>query len=181
MSLSKHSSCDHPLRSQALSSQSCALDPWGPPSIVCMPHPASAFLDCLLPHEQVFTGAPPFLSYSSQAGALWPLILSFPQGPGALATLDSSVSSTSVSSHLLLSSLLLGQSACDVVAVQLLSHVQLFVAPWTAAHQASRSFTNSRSLLKLMSVESVMPSNHLILCHPLLLPPSIETIIDRHF
>ena len=138
-----------------------------------MPHPASAFLDCLLPHEQVFTGAPPFLSYSSQAGALWPLILSFPQGPGALATLDSSVSSTSVSSHLLLSSLLLGQSACDVVAVQLLSHVQLFVAPWTAAHQASRSFTNSRSLLKLMSVESVMPSNHLILCGPLLLLPSI--------
>ena len=58
-------------------------------------------------------------------------------------------------------------------AVQLLSLVHLFVTPWTAACQASPSFTNSWSLLKLMSVESVMPSNHLILCCPLLLPPSI--------
>ena len=49
----------------------------------------------------------------------------------------------------------------------------LFATPWTAACQASLSITNSRSLLKLMSIESVMPSNHLILCHPLLLPPSI--------
>ena len=54
-----------------------------------------------------------------------------------------------------------------------LSDVQLFVTPWTAACQASLSFTSSRSLLKLMSIESVMPSNHLILCHPLLLLPSI--------
>ena len=54
-----------------------------------------------------------------------------------------------------------------------LSRVRLFVIPWTAACQASLSITNSRSLLKLLSVESVMPSNHLILCHPLLLPPSI--------
>ena len=51
--------------------------------------------------------------------------------------------------------------------------VQLFVIPWTAVLQASLSFTISRSLLKLMSIESVMPSNHLILCHPLLLLPSI--------
>ena len=51
--------------------------------------------------------------------------------------------------------------------------VRLFVTPWTAAHQASLSITNSLSLLKLMSIESVMPSNHLILCCPLLLPPSI--------
>ena len=58
-------------------------------------------------------------------------------------------------------------------SVQLLSHVQLFATPWTAAGQASLSITNSWSLLKLMSVESVMPSNHLILCHPLLLSPSI--------
>ena len=59
--------------------------------------------------------------------------------------------------------------------VQSLSRVWLFATPWTAAHQASLSITNSRSLLKLMSIESVMPSNHLILCHPLLLllPPSI--------
>ena len=53
-------------------------------------------------------------------------------------------------------------------SVQSLSHVQLFVTLWTAAHQAPLSITNSWSLLKLMSIESVMPSNHLILCHPLL-------------
>ena len=57
--------------------------------------------------------------------------------------------------------------------VQLLSHVQLFVTPLTAALQASLSITISWGLLKLMSIESVMPSNHLILCFPLLLPPSI--------
>ena len=57
--------------------------------------------------------------------------------------------------------------------IQLLSCVQLFVTPWTTACQASLSITNSCSLLKLMSIESVMPSNHLILCHPLLLLPSI--------
>ena len=56
---------------------------------------------------------------------------------------------------------------------KLLSHVQLFATPWTAAHQASLSITNSQSLLKLMSMELVMPSNHLILCHPLLLLPSV--------
>ena len=58
-------------------------------------------------------------------------------------------------------------------SVQSLSHVWFFLTPWIAAHQASLSITNSRSLLKLMSIESVMPSNHLILCHPLLLSPSI--------
>ena len=51
--------------------------------------------------------------------------------------------------------------------------VRLFLMPWTAALQAALSITNSRSLLKPMSIESVMPSNHLIVCHPLLLPPSI--------
>ena len=60
-----------------------------------------------------------------------------------------------------------------VVAVQLLSHVQLFVIPWTTAYQASLSFTISWSLLKLVSTESMMPFNHLILCCPLLLLPSI--------
>ena len=60
-----------------------------------------------------------------------------------------------------------------VVLVQLLSHVQPFATPWTAACQASLSFINSQSFLKLMSIESVMPSNHLILCHSLLLLPSI--------
>ena len=56
---------------------------------------------------------------------------------------------------------------------QSLCRVQLFVTPWTAARQASLSITNSRSSLKLTSVESVMPTNHLILCRPILLPPSI--------
>ena len=62
-------------------------------------------------------------------------------------------------------------------SVQSLSHVRLFVTSWTAARQASLSITNSRSLFKLMSVESVMPSNHLILCCPLLLLPSIFSSI----
>ena len=61
--------------------------------------------------------------------------------------------------------------------------VQFFATPWTAARQASLSITNSRSLLKLMSIESVMPSNHLILCHPLLLlpptPPSIRVFSNE--
>ena len=57
--------------------------------------------------------------------------------------------------------------------VQLLSHVQLFATPWIAARQASLSITTSQSLLKPMSIVSVMHSNHLLLCHPLLLPPSI--------
>ena len=59
------------------------------------------------------------------------------------------------------------------ISVQLLSHVQLFATPWTAAHQASLSIINSQSLLRLMSIKSVMPSNHLILYRPLFLLPSI--------
>ena len=61
----------------------------------------------------------------------------------------------------------------SVQSVQSLSHVQLLANPWTAACQISLSITNSWSLLKLISIKSVMPSNHLILCRPLLLPPSI--------
>ena len=67
-------------------------------------------------------------------------------------------------------------------SVQSLSRVQLFATPWTIARQASLSITNSRSLLKLMSIESVIPSNHLILCHPLLLPlvfPSIKVFSNQ--
>ena len=60
-----------------------------------------------------------------------------------------------------------------ISSVQLLCHVRLFATPWTTAHQASLSIANSCSLLKLMSTESVMPSHHLILCCPFLLPPSI--------
>ena len=66
--------------------------------------------------------------------------------------------------------------------VQLLSHVPLFATPWTAGRQASLSITNSWSLIKLMSIESVMPSNHLILCHPLLFPsvfPSIRVFSNQ--
>ena len=62
-------------------------------------------------------------------------------------------------------------------SVQSLSHVRLFAIPWTEAHQASLSITSSQSLLKLKSIELVMPSNHLILCHPLLLLPSIFPVI----
>ena len=67
---------------------------------------------------------------------------------------------------------------CNLYSVQLLSHVQRFVTPWTAAHQASLSITNSWSLLKLMSIESMMPSSHLILCCPFLFPPSIFPSIE---
>ena len=62
---------------------------------------------------------------------------------------------------------------CVVSSVQSLSHVRLFATPGTAAHQASLSITNSRSLLKFMSIKSVIPPNHLILCCPLLLLPAI--------
>ena len=64
-----------------------------------------------------------------------------------------------------------------LVVVQLLSHVRIFATPWTAAHQASLSFNISRSLLKVMSIKSVMPSNHLILCCPFLLVPSVFSSI----
>ena len=69
-------------------------------------------------------------------------------------------------------SLITVPSSC-MIDVQLLSHVWLFLTPGTAIHQASLSFTISRSFLKLMSIESMMPSNHLILCCPLLLLPLI--------
>ena len=65
------------------------------------------------------------------------------------------------------------EASVQFSSVQSLSRVQLFATPWTAARQASLSITNSWSLLKFMSIELVMPSNHLILCCPLLFPPSI--------
>ena len=67
------------------------------------------------------------------------------------------------------------------IVVESLSHVQLFATPWTAAHQASLSITISWSLLKLMSIKSVMPRNHRILCRPLLLPSSVFPSIIRVF
>ena len=75
-----------------------------------------------------------------------------------------------------------GVSLVQFSSVQSLSHVQLFATPWTAARQASLSITSSRNLLKHMSIEPVMPSNHLILCHPLLLPsifPSIRVFSNK--
>ena len=75
------------------------------------------------------------------------------------------------------------ESSVLLSSVQSLSRVRLFVTPWTAAGQASLSITNSQSLLKLMSIESVMPSSHLIICRPLLLPhslfPSIEVFSNE--
>ena len=71
----------------------------------------------------------------------------------------------------------LGQGSVQFSSVQLLSRVQLLVTPWMAACQAPLSITNSRSLLKLMSIESVLQSSHLILCHPLLLLPTIPPSI----
>ena len=76
----------------------------------------------------------------------------------------------------------MGNPSISISSVQSLSHVQLFATPWTAARQASLSITNSWSFLKLMSVESVMPSNRLIFCHPLLLPsifPSIRVFSNE--
>ena len=76
-----------------------------------------------------------------------------------------------------ISALVQGRASCikgaQFSSVQPLSRVRLFAIQWTEARQASLSITNSQSLLKLMSIESVMPSNHLILCHPLLFLPSI--------
>ena len=65
----------------------------------------------------------------------------------------------------------------QISSVQSFTHVWLLATPWTAVHQASLSITNSWSLLKLMSIESVMPSNHLILCRPIVLPHSIFSSI----
>ena len=74
-------------------------------------------------------------------------------------------------------------SSVQFSSVQSLSHVRIFVTPWTAAQQASLSITNSWSLLRLMSIESVMPSNYVILCHPLLflplIPPSIRVFSNE--
>ena len=80
---------------------------------------------------------------------------------------------TLIQNHVVLQIKLHSQCLEKELFVQLPSRVQLFETPRTAAHQTSLSFTVSQSLLKLVSIESVMPSNHLILCHPLLLLPSI--------
>ena len=81
-------------------------------------------------------------------------------------------------SNMLSSWLMVKRISYQSVSVQLLSRVWLSATPWTAVFQASLSITNSWSLFKLMSIESVIPSNHLILCHPLLLLPSIFPSIE---
>jgi len=96
----------------------------------------------------------PFLNEKAHSFVVWSLLI-FP---------DSSCTRHSCSQHL---------ASVVVVVVQSLSYVWLFASPWAAAHQASLSYTISQSLFKLMSIESVMPSNHLILCCPLLFLPSI--------
>ena len=78
-------------------------------------------------------------------------------------------------SHYNLENSLFNSISVQFSSVQLLSCVQLFAIPRTTARQASLSIANSRSLLKLMSIESLMPSNHLVLCHPLLLPSVFST------
>ena len=119
--------------------------------------------------------SPSVASYSLPSHGLWPARL--------LCPWDSSGKNTGVGWHSLLQGNLPdpgietgshGLQADSLPSpVQSLSCVQLFAAPWTAALQASLSITNSRSLLKLLCIELVMPSNHLILCCPLLLLPSI--------
>ena len=91
-----------------------------------------------------------------------------PHGPPSawlLRPRDFPGQNTGVGCHFLL--------CASISSVQSLSHVQLLAIPWTAAPQASLSTTNSQSLFRLMFIESVMPSNHLILCRPLLFPPSV--------
>ena len=95
--------------------------------------------------------------------------------------MDSSLSGSSVLG--ILQARILELVAIASQSVQLLSHVQFFATPGTTAHQASLSITNSRSLPKLMSSKSVMPSSHLILCHPLFIlpqiPPSIKVFSNE--
>ena len=94
-------------------------------------------------------------------------------GVGSLSLLQGIFPNERLNPNLPHCRLILYQVSYQFSSVQSLSRGQLFATPWTVAHQASLSITNSRSLLKLRSIESVMPSNHLILCHPLLLLPSV--------
>ena len=91
--------------------------------------------------------------------------------------LGSKITADGDCSHEIKRHLLLERKAItNLSSVQSFSHVWLFATPWTTAHQASLSITNAQSLLKFMSIESVMPSNHLIICHPLLLPSIFPSI-----
>ena len=109
-----------------------------------------------------WVGKIPWKRESLPTPVFWPGEFHGLYSPWSCKELDKTVTFTSLHNILYFSQ-----------SVQLLSHVQLFATPWTAACQASLSITNSQSLLKLMSIELVIPSNHLILCHPLFLLPSI--------
>ena len=100
-------------------------------------------------------------------GAWWATVYGVTQSRTRLKRLSSS---SSMYAYRLTSD---PETVHNIDSVQLLSCVRLFATPCTAAHQASLSITNSQRFFKLMSIETVMPSNHLILCHPLLLLPSI--------
>ena len=94
--------------------------------------------------------------------------------PGAKGRVDRGKQRVSVCSRIFCTRSPLSGTPYNIISsVQSFSHVSLFVTPWTAAHQASLSITNSQSLLKLMSMELVLPPNYLILCRPLLLLPSV--------
>ena len=125
---------------------------------LCHPMDCKAPLSIGFPRQEYSSGLP----FSSPG--IEPVSLASPALAGRFFTTDSP-----------------GMPSCFFSSVQSLSCVWLFVTPWTAAHQTSLSITNTRSLLKLMSIKSVMPSNHLILCHPLLLPPSIFPSIRVFF
>ena len=125
---------------------------------LCHPMDCKAPLSIGFPRQEYSSGLP----FSSPG--IEPVSLASPALAGRFFTTDSP-----------------GMPSCFFSSVQSLSRVWLFVTPLTAAHQTSLSITNTRSLLKLMSIKSVMPSNHLILCHPLLLPPSIFPSIRVFF
>ena len=144
----QHARLPCPSLSPGVCSNSCPLSQWCHPTILFC-HPC-----LLLPGIRVFSNE---LSFCIR----WPKYWSF------------SFSISPSNEYLGLISLRIDLFSVQFGSVQLLSCVRLFVTPWTEAHQASLSIINSRSLLKLMSIELVMPSNLLILCRPLLLLPSI--------
>ena len=114
-----------------------------------------------------------WLSNWTELGCLFVYLFILAVLIAAWALDGTSVSQVSCSTGRFFTAEPLGSPGKVYSSVQSLSHVRFFATPWTAAHQASLSITNSRSLLKLMSIELVMPSNHLILYRPLLLLPSI--------
>ena len=136
-------------------------------------------LKCLGLHLKVCN----FTSFMLSLSCRFSIIFHIPETPLFLCVLNAS--SYPKSSHGSTKTFTREQlsTACMCPSWVQFSHsvVWLFVTPWTAAHQASLSIANSRSLLKLMSIESVMPSNHLILCRPLLLLPSIFPSIRVFF